>query len=313
MPEQTLFEHGGWPGHDGGAWAPVPSRIVATWPAGYFAENAAVAADGTVFVSLVSHNRIDRYRPDTGELDVLCELPAPATGLAFDAVGVLWVTGGEIGRPPGYVWRIGPEGKARPWVEIADALFLNGCAVLGAHQTLLVAESLTGRVLAVDLQTPAWSTWVEDGSLRPVHEQMPGANGIKIHKGRVWVSVTDRDTILRVAVRPDGTAGQLEPIAEALRADDFAFAGSGAMYIATHVAQTVVRLDADGTRTTIAGPGEGAVGSTACAFGRGVRDGQALYVTTNGGLSFRYEGKLEEAKLLRLEVGEDGQPLPERR
>ena len=72
----------------------------------------------------------------------------------------------------------------------------------------------------------------------------------------------------------------------------------------------MLRLGADGTRTTITGPDEGAVGSTACAFGRAAGDRQALYVTTNGGLSLPYEGELQEAKLLRLEVGEDGDPLP---
>jgi sugar lactone lactonase YvrE len=298
------------PGHDGGAWAPGPSLTVASWPTGHFAENVAVAGDGTVFVSLHSHHRIDRYRPATGELDVFCELPTPAAGLAFDAGGTLWVTGGELGQAPGYVWRVHPDGTAREWLQIPDALFLNGCAVLPGLQTLLVAESLTGRVLAVDQRVPEWSVWLEDGFLRPEHEQMPGANGIKAHRGWVWVSVTDRDTLLRVPVGPDGRAGQPEMVAEGLRADDFAFGESGAMYITTHVAQSVLRLDADGTRTTIAGPAEGAVGSTACAFGRTPEDRQALYVTTNGGLSLPYEGKLQDAKLLRLEVGERGQPLP---
>jgi sugar lactone lactonase YvrE len=288
----------------------VPSQTVARWSAGHFAENVAVADDGTVFVSLHSHHRIDRYRPGTGELDVFCRLPAPAAGLAFDAAGVLWVTGGEVGRAPGYVWRVDPEGRAQEWVQIPDALFLNGCAVLPAHQTLLVCESLTGRVLAVDQRTPAWSNWAQDSFLRPGHEQMPGANGIKLHRGWAWVSVTDRNAILRMRIGPDGRAGQLELAAEELRADDFAFARSGAVYIATHVAQTVLRLDTDGTRTTIAGPDEGAVGSTACAFGRAAQDRQALYVTTNGGLSFPYAGKLQDAKLLRLEAGEHGQPLP---
>jgi sugar lactone lactonase YvrE len=139
---------------------------------------------------------------------------------------------------------------------------------------------------------------------------MPGANGIKAHQGWVWVSVTDRDAILRIPVGPDGRAGLPEPIAERLRADDFAFAESGATYIATHVAQSVLRLDADGTRTTIARPAAGAVGSTACAFGRAPGDRQALYVTTNGGLALPYEGKLQCAKLLRLDVGEHGQQLP---
>jgi len=298
------------PGHDGGAWAPVPSQVVASWPAGCFAENVAVAGDGTVFVSLHSHHRIDRYRPDTCELDVFCQLPAPAAGLAFDAAGTLWVTGGEVGDPPGYVWRVRPDGTAAEWIQIPDALFLNGCAMLPAQPVLLVAESLTGRVLAVDLRAPAWSTWVEDSFLRPGHAPMPGANGIKVNRGWAWVSVTDRDAIARIPVAADGSPGDLTVAAGEVRADDFAFAASGAMYVTTHVAQTVLRLAADGTRTTIAGPGEGAVGSTACAFGRTSQDRLSVYVTTNGGLSLPYEGKLQDAKLLRLTVGEHGQALP---
>ena len=64
-------------------------------------------------------------------------------------------------------------------------------------------------------------------------------------------------------------------VAEKLRADDFAFGESGAAYIATHPAQAVLRLHPDGGRETIAGPHEGAVGSTACAFGRGAEDCRA--------------------------------------
>jgi hypothetical protein len=71
------------------------------------------------------------------------------------------------------------------------------------------------------------------------------------------------------------------------------------------------RLDAVGNRTTVAGPPQGAVGTTACAFGRAPRDENALYVTTDGGLVAPYEDAVQEAKLLRLEVGEAGWPLIE--
>ena len=71
------------------------------------------------------------------------------------------------------------------------------------------------------------------------------------------------------------------------------------------------RLDAAGTRTTVAGPKQGAVGTTACAFGRAPGDENVLYVTTDSGLVAPYEGVVQEAKLLRLEVGELGWPLIE--
>ena len=94
-------------------------------------------------------------------------------------------------------------------------------------------------------------------------------------------------------------------------ADDFAFGASSSLYIATHPEQTVFRLDAAGNRTTVAGPEQGAVGTTACAFGRAPGDENALSVTTDGGLVAPYEGAVQEAKLLRLEVGEVGWPLIE--
>lgn len=94
------------PGHDGGRWAAVPSRVVASWPPGHFAENLAIDDTGTVFVSLHSHNRVDRYDPRTDAVDTFARLHARATDLAFDLDGTLWATGGAVGDPPGYLWRI---------------------------------------------------------------------------------------------------------------------------------------------------------------------------------------------------------------
>ena len=98
-------------------------------------------------------------------------------------------------------------------------------------------------------------------------------------------------------------------IAEQLHGDDFAFGESGSVYVATHAEQTVVRLRPDGGRETIAGPHEGVAGSTACAFGLRPEDRKSLYVTTNGGLRYPYRGQIEDAKLVRLDVGWHGEPL----
>ena len=55
--------------HDGGDFLPVPFRVVScSWPAPAFVENVAVGSDGSVFVTIHSANRIDRYDPKkTGE------------------------------------------------------------------------------------------------------------------------------------------------------------------------------------------------------------------------------------------------------
>jgi sugar lactone lactonase YvrE len=261
-----------------------------------------------VYVSLHSHNRIDRFDPKTGKVEEFVRLTAPAAGLAFDAAGSLWVTGGAAGKAPGYIWRI-RSGEPELWVEIPDALFMNGSTPHPDGRTLLVCESVTGRILAIDQKEKRWSVWLQDDRLRPKAQQRSGANGIKLRDGWVWISVTDLDRIVRSKIAADGRAGPMEVVAENLHADDFAFGESGTAYIATHPAQTVMRLHTDGRRETIVGPDEGAVGCTACAFGRGSEDRQSLYVTTTGGLLYPYRGAVQEAKLLRLNVGEGGQPL----
>lgn len=297
------------PGHDGGRWAPVAGEVVASWPRGHFAENVAVDARGAVYVSLHSHHRIDRFDPGTRRVEEFARLTAPAAGLAFDAAGALWVTGGAVGQSPGCIWRIHPGGQPELWLEIPGAVFMNGCTPHPDGQTLLVCESLTGRIFAVDQTSRRWSAWLEDQRLRPKSAPMPGANGIKLHRGWAWISVTDHDQVVRSKLAADGSAGPIEVAAERLRADDFAFGESGTAHIATHAAQTVLRLKPDGTRDTIAGPDQGAVGSTACAFGRRPQDRMSVYVTTTGGLWNPYLGQVQDAKLLRLDVGEPGHAL----
>jgi hypothetical protein len=297
------------PGHDPGVFAPVPSRVAASWPEGHFAENLAVAADGAVFVSLHSHQRIDRYDPSTGEVRPWASLPAGVAGLAFDREGILWATGGTLGQPPGRIWRIEPSGAVADWLAIADAVFLNGATLHPDGVRLLVAESITGRILAIDLRSPGATTWLADDRLKPVGEGVPGANGVKMFGGAVHVSVTGSNMLFRASIDGGGACGDLAIWAMDLRADDFAFSADGAAYIATHPAHSVLRLGAEGSRTTLAGPAQGAVGATAAAFGRGAGDEKALYVTTTGGLWSPYRGAVQPAKLLRLDVGVAGQRL----
>ena len=133
--------------------------------------------------------------------------------------------------------------------------------------------------------------------------------GSRSARGWAWISVSGRRLMVRVPIKPDGSAGDIEIAATHLQADDFAFGMSGSVYIATHPEHTLVRLDPTGARTTLAGPEQGMVGSTACAFGRAPGDEKALYVTTDGGFLIPHESGIQDAKLVRMEVGESGWPL----
>jgi sugar lactone lactonase YvrE len=233
-------------------------------------------------------------------------------GLAFNADGSLWATGGTFREGPGYIWKIGPDGSVQHWTDLPNAVFINGCTLHPDGRTLLACESMTGRVLAIDLREPGrWSVWLTDERLKPNHPRFPGANGIKIRNGWAWISISGRGLVLRTPLQPDGRPGSIQTAATHVVGDDFAIAASGSLYIATHPKQTVVRLDSAGNRTTVAGPDEGAVGATACAFGRAPGDQNTLYVTIDGGIIAPHEGTVQDGKLLRLDVGEAGWPLIE--
>lgn len=51
------------------------------------------------------------------------------------------------------------------------------------------------------------------------------------------------------------------------------------------------------------------VGSTACAFGRAPGEETALYVSADGGFTVPHGSGLQDAKLVRLEIGESGYRL----
>jgi hypothetical protein len=299
-----------YPKHDGGTFAPVEAITVATWKAPAFLENAAIDAEGAVFVTVYSHKRVDRYDPATGATTTFAEIPAPPMGLAFDPGGVLWMTGGTMYEGPGFIWQVGRTGAVRQWCELPDATFMNGCTMHPNGRTLLVCESASGRILAIDLDEPGrWNVWLQGDLLKPILSGYPGANGIKIRDGWAWISVSGRRLMVCVPIKADGSAGDMEIAATRLSGDDFAFGITDVVYVTTHPEHTLVRLEFSGTRTTLAGPEQGMIGSTACAFGRAPGDEQALYVTTDGGFLISHEVGVQDAKLVRMEVGERGWPL----
>lgn len=288
--------------HDGGAFTASRSSIVATWPVGTFVENLAIDARGDIFASIHTESRVVRITPETGEVAAFASFPTPVAGLVLDASGTLWVSGGTPGTAPGVIYKVSPDGAVETWCELPHALFLNGMT-LHPDGRPLVAESLLGQILAVDLARPGASIWLQHELLAPrAIGQTPGANGIKIMGEHAYVTVTERDIVTRAKIETGGSAGELETIAQHLRADDFAIGADHGLYIATHPMNSLVRLFPRLTRTTLAGADQGLAGATSVAFGRGAADANCVYVTTTGGMFAPIDGAVQPARLVRVET-----------
>lgn len=304
-----MATHPALPAHDGGPLQPVPAATVASWSAGSFVENLVVDPRGVIFATIHPEGQIRRIDPDGTESHFLT-LPTPVAGITLDGLGNLFVSGGTPGVAGGVIWRVSPVGVVERWLDLPEAVFLNGITpAIGGG--MLVVDSILGRVWHIDTGRPAARVWLEDERLTPLPgiRGLPGVNGIKRYGARYTLSNTTRATILATPVDAQGNPGPIEIVAERLRADDIAFDAAGVLYCTTHMHHSLVRLDPDGTRHTIAGPAEGMVGSTAAAFGRGSSDRHCLYVTTTGGVGAPFEGVLQPAKLVRLEVGGAGASL----
>jgi sugar lactone lactonase YvrE len=111
---------------------------------------------------------------------------------------------------------------------------LNGLAADWGQDALYATDSNADTVWKISLKTGTASLWAQGAYLEPTAGEGPiGANGIKVHDGAVWVSNTNRGTLLRIAIGAHGTAGGVTTVAQGLTAiDDFAFTGHGNTVIA---------------------------------------------------------------------------------
>jgi SMP-30/Gluconolactonase/LRE-like region len=298
------------PAHDPAPTRKRPCRVLHQWPVGTFVENLAFDADGDLLVAVHSTQTLERCGPEGGA-EVVATLPGPVAGLAV-VDGHVFVNVSTPGVAPGAIYRVSGRGGRRsvePWVTVEGALFLNGAApFLGGD--LLVGDAIRGRIYRVDTRARSASVWLEAPELKKVTDQpwMPGVNGLKVFDRHVYFSNTDASTIGRIAFDERGQPGAVERVAERLTCDDFAFDVEGNLYATTHIQNSLLRLSPAGERVILADAADGLAGCTAIAFGAGAH-ARAAFVTTTGGILAPAEGRVREAKLVRVEVGTAGAPL----
>ncbi|AXX31353.1 hypothetical protein APASM_3988 [Actinosynnema pretiosum subsp. pretiosum] len=272
------------------------TAVVAEWPPGTFVENLAPGGRGRWLVTLPSHRRVDVVQPD-GAHRPLVELPHPATGIAPVPGGALVLTG-PLGEAGWRLLRVGTEAGVREVCELPDLRFGNGMAWAGNE--LLVADSALGAVFAVDPESGRARVWLHHELLarQDPRSPFPGVNGVSAHAGQVHLTSTDRGLLLRCPVDAANPAAEVEVVATGVCGDDLAATDDGALWIATHTGDSVVRRLPGGELEEVAGVRQGAAGATAVAVDPEAPE--VLYATTNGGMT-RSRGRAPgPGRLLRI-------------
>ena len=246
-------------------------------------ENITLLPGGAADVTFNRSRQVAQVSTD-GSVTILATLPAPATGTAT-ASGIVRAPDGSLyvnynaGSQSG-IWRI-PPGGGTPVQVVAmpDVKVLNGLALDSGEDALYATDSTTGTVWKVSLRTGTASLWAQGTDLEPNSTKSSGfgANGIKVHDGAVWVSNTDKGTLLRIAIGPHGTAGAVTTEATGLTAvDDFAFTGRGDQVVAAlDFANEVALVQSDGSHQIVLTAADGTENPTSIA----VR-GSTVYVAS---------------------------------
>ncbi len=280
----------------------VPAQALATFPVNTFLENLAIAPNGDIFVT--SHETGEIYRLDAQQtLSLYASIDGKVSGIAITGEDRFLINGWTAEGVP-FVATLG-QGAVDSLQLIADGAFLNGITPI-APQRYLMADSYRGAIWRFDLDTQTADIWLEHPLLarNDGTDPFPAVNGLKRFGDVLYASNTQQKLLLRIPLGAGLSPQEPEVFVSGTNIDDFAFDTEGNLYGATHVYNSVIRIDPQGQTTIIAQAEQGVTGCTAVAF-----YGSDLYVVNNGGMFLPPPGGVEPAQIVRLAVGATGAPL----
>ena len=246
--------------------------------AGQTPENIVVEPNGSTDVTLVGSRQVAHVDVH-GKTTILATMPLPAdggvntpitgaalpTGIARTADGTLFIAyaAGES-RSTG-LWQIRPGGKPHRIAALPATSFPNGIALDEAAKNIYIADSALGTVWKVPLDGGTARAWATDPALN--RTSFAGANGLKVHRGAVWVTNTDAGTLLRIPITSRGSAGGVQVRATDLtNVDDFDFTGRGDQVLAALFGSSEVVLVGDaGEHRVVLNSSDGLQNPTAVA------------------------------------------------
>jgi len=280
----------------------VPAQLIATFPVNTFLENLAIAPSGEIFVTNHEVGEIVKVGLDQN-LTTYAKLDGKVSGIALVEKDRLLINGWNAAGVPFVA--ILSNGDVQFLQLLPEALFLNGITPITPNHYLM-ADSYRGVIWSFNVTTQTTDVWLEHPLLARSDNTsaFPAANGLKRFGNALYVSNTQQMLLLKIPLDANLKPEEPEIFVRDTNIDDFAFDQDGNLYGATHVYNSVVRIDRDRNTTIIAQAEQGVTGCTAVAF----RD-TALYVVNNGGMFLPPASGIEPAQIVRLEVGVTGAPL----
>lgn len=278
------------------------AQSIATFPVNTFLENLAILPSGQIYLTNHEAGAVVRLDLD-GNLTTYAQLSGKVSGIAWIEPDQFLVNGWNAEGVPFVA--VLSEGEVQFLQALPEAQFLNGITPFSSRHYLM-ADSYRGSIWSFDVSTQTVDLWLEHPLLARSDETstFPAVNGIKRFGNHLYASNTQRMLLLQIPLNESLKPQEPEIFIEGTNIDDFAFDVHGNLYGATHVYNSVIRIDRDLHTTIIAQAEQGVTGCTAVAF-----HGTDLYVVNNGGMFLPPETGVKPAQVIRLTVGVSGAPL----
>ncbi|KAL3303764.1 six-bladed beta-propeller -like protein [Colletotrichum asianum] len=272
-------------------------------------ENLAVRSNGDILATRLNAPEVWLIEPATGKGRALVTIPGVlgTIGITEAALDIFVFGAGNLTISPldvvpGSLKLFSLDlSRKDPEVELItlmpDAVFINGITPWSATE-VLVADTILGAIYKVNTVTGAYETSLSG-------PDFAGANGVSVQDGYLYYTSSSNQTLSRMLVNGDLIPGPVKVIYDGTPVDDFVLAPDGTAYVATLGHNQVIRVDAFGSTTSVAGAIDklDVTGATALRFGSKGMDSRTLYVTTNGATAQPLGGDLiEPAKIVAIKL-----------